>query len=93
MTETRNHNDTAPIATDERSSSVRDNTVARLTAVQAASDYAAMKVIPWRDIWIALNLARRRGNVPMVNAFYDMLFRDAVFDDRGAWSLNIPRPK
>jgi hypothetical protein len=29
----------------------------------------------------------------MISAFYDMLFRDAVFDDRGAWSLNIPRPK
>jgi hypothetical protein len=93
MTATRNENKTAPTATDEEAAPVRDNTVARLTAVQAASDHAAMKVIPWRDIWIALNLAKRRGNVPMVNAFYDMLFRDAVFDDRGAWSLNIPRPK
>jgi hypothetical protein len=93
MTETRKGQDTVPIAWDEPSPPVAAKAVARLNAARAASDYAAMKVIPWQDIWVSINLAKRRGNAPMVKAFYEMLFRDAVFDDRGAWSLNIPRPK
>jgi hypothetical protein len=91
MTETRNDKTTMAIARQRQQGAVEHNTVARLQAYRP--DYGSMRVILWRDIWTSLTLAKHRGNDPMVRAFYEMLFRDAVFDDRGAWSLNIPRPK
>ena len=48
----------------------------------------AMKLIPWEDIWTSLRVARIRGNGEMIDVFYDTLFKEAVFDDDGAWSLN-----
>lgn len=47
-----------------------------------------MKLIPWKDIWITLKVARVRGNGEMIEVFYDTLFKEAVFDDNGAWALN-----
>jgi hypothetical protein len=47
-----------------------------------------MKLIPWEDIWTSLSVARIRGNSDMIDVFYDTLFREAIFDDDGAWSLN-----
>jgi len=49
----------------------------------------AMKLIPWQDIWTALKVARIRGNGEMIEVFYDTLFKEAVFDDHGAWSLDL----
>jgi hypothetical protein len=49
--------------------------------------YAGMKLIPWGDVWKSLRTARFRGNGEMIEVFYDTLFKEAVFDDRGAWSL------
>ncbi len=46
-----------------------------------------MKLIPWEDIWTSLRVARIRGNGDMIDVFYDTLFKEAVFDDDGAWSL------
>ena len=66
-----------------------------LTAVEwlrAKSEHPGMKLIPWQDIWTSLHVAKIRGNGEMVEVFYDTLFKDAVFDDRGAWSLNISKP-
>jgi len=46
------------------------------------------RLIPWRDIWNSLKVARVRGNGEMIEVFYDTLFKEAVFDDRGAWAFN-----
>ena len=48
--------------------------------------YVGMIVIPWRNIWGTLSLARLRGDTQMIDVFYDILFKEALFDDRGAWS-------
>jgi hypothetical protein len=49
------------------------------------------KLIPWEDIWTSLRVARMRGNGEMIEVFYDALFKEAVFDDRGAWSWELKR--
>jgi hypothetical protein len=49
--------------------------------------YVGMKLIPWGEVWKSLSTARFRGNGEMIEVFYDTLFKEAVFDDRGAWSL------
>jgi len=49
----------------------------------------AMTLIPWEDIWTSLKIARHRGNGEMVAVFYDTLFKEAVFDDNGAWAWDI----
>ena len=56
------------------------------------ADFEDMKLIPWQDIWKSLSVAKIRGNRKMIEVFYDTLFKDAVFDDRGAWSIEIKRP-
>ena len=48
--------------------------------------YAGMTVIPWRNIWASLAVAKLRGHTQMIDVFYDTLFKEALFDDRGAWS-------
>jgi hypothetical protein len=53
--------------------------------------YLGMKLIPWNEIWTSLTTARIRGNGEMVQVFYETLFKEAVFDDRGAWSLERRR--
>jgi hypothetical protein len=58
---------------------------------QRRMDYSGMRLIPWKDIWASLSLARVRGNREMIEVFYDTLFKEAVFDDRGAWSLDVLR--
>lgn len=50
-----------------------------------------LKLIPWSDIWSSLRVARVRGNGEMIEVFYDTLFREAIFDDQGAWSWNTKR--
>ena len=52
-------------------------------------DREAMTLIPWRDIWSSLRVAKHRGNGEMIEVFYDTLFKDAIFDDNGAWSWDI----
>jgi hypothetical protein len=53
--------------------------------------YAGMKLIPWGEVWKSLRTARFRGNGEMIEVFYDTLFKEAVFDDHGAWSLERRR--
>ncbi len=48
----------------------------------------SMKLIPWEDIWTSLRVARIRGNGDMIAVFYDTLFKEAVFDDNGAWAFD-----
>ena len=45
-----------------------------------------MKVIPWNEIWGLLQTANMRGHTPMIDSFYDALFKEARFDDHGAWT-------
>ena len=45
-----------------------------------------MTLIPWEDIWTSLRVAHIRGHGEMIDVFYDTLFKEAVFDDDGAWS-------
>ena len=45
-----------------------------------------MKLIPWEDIWNSLRGARTRGQGEMIEVFFETLFKEAVFDDEGAWS-------
>ncbi len=47
-----------------------------------------MKLIPWEEIWTSLRVARIRGNGEMIDVFYDTLFKEAIFDDDGAWALD-----
>jgi hypothetical protein len=53
--------------------------------------YVGMKLIPWGEVWKSLRTARFRGNGEMIEVFYDTLFKEAVFDDLGAWSLERRR--
>ena len=80
--------------TAARESQSRSEDTAPRTAVEwlrAKSEHPGMKLIPWKDIWTSLHVAKIRGNGEMVEVFYDTLFKEAVFDDRGAWSLDIPK--
>jgi hypothetical protein len=54
--------------------------------------YAGLKVIPWSEIWASVAAAKLRGNTEMLKVFYDTLYKEAVFDDRGVWVLNS-RPR
>lgn len=60
-------------------------------ALRQEAAYAGMKLIPWGDVWKSLRTARFRGNGEMIEVFYDTLFKEAVFDDNGAWSLERRR--
>jgi hypothetical protein len=48
-----------------------------------------MKLIPWTDIWSSLRAAKYRGHGKMIEVFYDNLFQEATFDDKGAWSRRM----
>lgn len=54
----------------------------------STKDIESMRLIPWEDIWTSLRVAQIRGNGEMIDVFYDTLFKEAVFDDDGAWSFN-----
>jgi len=50
-----------------------------------------LKLIPWEDIWRSLRSAKIRGHGEMIEVFYETLFKEAVFDDDGAWSQDRGR--
>jgi len=56
------------------------------TRFRSTGNYVGMTVIPWRNIWSSLAVAKLRGRTQMIDVFYDRLFEEALFDDRGAWS-------
>jgi hypothetical protein len=60
-------------------------------ALRKDTAYVGMKLIPWSDVWKSLKTARFRGNGEMIQVFYDTLFKEAVFDDHGAWSMERRR--
>ena len=55
-------------------------------SLRSSGHYVGMAVIPWRNIWGPLSIAKLRGHTQLVDVFYDTLFKEALFDDRGAWS-------
>ena len=65
-----------------------DNQSRNLSATALTRNDEAMKLIPWEDIWTSLRVAQVRGNCEMIDVFYDTLFKEAVFDDDGAWAFN-----
>lgn len=78
----RPHPDADKTNTEERSKSPNE-------AANLIGDRMNMKLIPWEDIWTSLRVARIRGNGEMIEIFYDTLFKEAVFDDNGAWAMDI----
>jgi hypothetical protein len=84
--------DTKPAKTrDPKGAEEYNQTVGPPDLTRLRADFEGMKLIPWRDIWKSLSVARIRGNGEMIEVFYDTLFKEAVFDDRGAWSIEIKR--
>jgi hypothetical protein len=72
-----------------RQSPEYNRTLTQLEALRTRTQFTSMRLTPWHDIWSSLTTAKLKGNGRMVEVFYDTLFKEAVFDDRGAWSLNI----
>ena len=48
-----------------------------------------MKLIPWADIWTSLRVARIGDNGEIIEVFYETFFKEAIFDDDGAWSVHV----
>ena len=67
-------------------------TVGPPDSARLQAEFESMKSIPWRDIWKSLSITKIRGNGQRIEASYDTLFKDAVFDDRSAWSIDVKRP-
>lgn len=61
------------------------------TGEKHAANNVDIKLIPWSDIWMSLKAARCRGHGQMIEVFYDTLFKEATFDDKGAWSRRLRR--
>jgi hypothetical protein len=78
--------------TDSRQSVEYNRTLTQLEALRTRSEFTSMKLTPWNDIWTSLTIAALRGNRHMVEVFYETLFKEAVFDDRGAWYLDSKKP-
>ena len=78
----RPHPDADKTNTEERSKSPNESP-------NLTGNRMQMKLIPWEDIWTSLRVARIRGNGEMIEVFYDTLFKEAVFDDNGAWAIEI----
>jgi hypothetical protein len=74
--------DAAKTTTEERSKSPNE-------APNLTGDRMHMRLIPWEDIWTSLRVARIRGNGEMIEVFYDTLFKEALFDDNGAWAMEV----
>ena len=89
MSQSSNRKPESSILTGDQSQAKREDLKPRTAVewVRAKAEHPGMKLIPWKDIWTSLHVAKIRGNGEMVEVFYDTLFKEAVFDDRGAWSL------
>ncbi len=84
MTQSSNK-DTKPAKTnDPKVADAYNRSIGPPDLARLRANFEDMKLIPWRDIWKSLSVAKIRGNGKMIEVFYDTLFKDAVFDDRGA---------
>jgi hypothetical protein len=91
MAQSSDENNRSPVTPRGNRSQDSVRQVARADVLRQDAAYAGMKLIPWGDVWKSLSSARFRGNSEMIEVFYDTLFKEAVFDDRGAWSLERRR--
>lgn len=80
--------DTNKLAAQPQSSQKDTRPLTAVEWLRAKSEHPGMRLIPWADIWTSLHVARIHGNGEMIEVFYDTLFKEAVFDDRGAWALD-----
>ena len=84
--------DKRAVDTRQSSTGIADDRAKTSKPLELLTKHAAsMKLIPWEDIWTSLRVAQIRGNGDMIDVFYDTLFKEAIFDDDGAWSLNPKR--
>ena len=83
----RNHDISRGQSSGEGPTVAEDQTRNLSATAVLTKNEESMKLIPWEDIWTSLRVARVRGNGEMIDVFYDTLFKEAVFDDDGAWSL------
>jgi len=91
MTRSCNRNNRSQITSRKNHLEESVERLASADALRQETAYVGMKLIPWGDVWKSLRTARFRGNGEMIEVFYDTLFKEAVFDDRGAWSLERRR--
>ena len=91
MTRSSNRNSGSKVALRQNRSEQSADPLAPVDALRQEAAYTGMKLIPWGDVWKSLRTARFRGNGEMIEVFYDTLFKEAVFDDHGAWSLERRR--
>jgi hypothetical protein len=91
MTRSSDRNNASQAALRRNHSDQSADRLAPADALRQEAAYAGMKLIPWDDVWKSLRTARFRGNGEMIEVFYDTLFKDAVFDDNGAWSVERRR--
>ena len=91
MTQRVNRNSRNQKSSTPTISTIRDRIESRIASGNAPEDSRPTKLIPWEDIWTSLRVARMRGNGEMIEVFYDALFKEAVFDDQGAWSWDLKK--
>jgi hypothetical protein len=91
MTRSSDRNNASQAALRRNHSDQSADRLAPADALRQEAAYAGMKLIPWDDVWKSLRTARFRGNGEMIEVFYDTLFKEAVFDDNGAWSVERRR--
>ena len=66
-----------------------ESITAERTSRMASIAEGDMMLIPWSDIWTSLRVARIRDNGEIIEVFYETLFKEAIFDDNGAWSMHV----
>jgi hypothetical protein len=94
MTQVPNQNtDCEDRRIQSRQSIEYNRTLSQLETLRTRTQFTSMKLTPWKNIWASLAAARLRGNGRMVEVFYDTLFNEAVFDDRGAWCFDTIKPR
>ena len=91
MTRSSGRNNGSQIASRKNHPEESGERLVSANAPRQETTYVGMKLIPWGDVWKSLRTARFRGNGEMIEVFYNTLFKEAVFDDRGAWSLERRR--
>jgi hypothetical protein len=62
------------------------------TYKQQNDPFSGRTLIHWEEIRLYISTAQMRGNVHMVQRFYDSLFTEGLFDDRGVWCLKLKPP-
>lgn len=92
MTQSSSKDNKPAKTNDPKVADAYNRTIGPPDLARLRANFEDMKLIPWRTIWKSLSVARIRGDGRMIEVFYDTLFKDAVFDDRGAWSIETKRP-